>query len=64
MLDAPVPGKRHAGREKTKSKYLCKGDMESWGLKEEGAPGRTKWKNDMQYHSRCWEKSDEKKKKN
>ena len=50
MLDAPVPGKRRRGRQKTRWKDLCKMDMENVGLKE-GAVDRTKWKNNIQYYS-------------
>ena len=35
MLDAPVPGKRRRGRQKTRWKDLCKRDMESVELKED-----------------------------
>ena len=67
MLDAlgSVPGKRWRGKQKTRWKDSCKRDMESTGLKEEDALDRTKWKNDIQYHSddtRRWEKPEEKKK--
>ena len=34
-LDAPVPGKRRRGRQKTRWKDSCKRDTESMGLKEE-----------------------------
>ena len=51
MLDAPVPGNRLNGRQKTKWKYSCKRDMESVWLKEEDVLDRTKWKNDIQYPS-------------
>ena len=59
MLDAPVPGKRWEGILKTRWKDSCKRDMESVELKEEDALDRTKWKNDIQYHSgdpRWWDK--------
>ena len=36
MLDAPVPGKRRKGRQKTKWKDSFKRGKESVGLKEEG----------------------------
>ena len=49
MLAAPVPGKRRRGRQKTRWEDSCK--TESLGLKEEDALGRTKWKDDIQYHS-------------
>ena len=39
MLDAPVPGKKRRGRQKTRWKDSCKRDMESAGLKEEDVPG-------------------------
>ena len=40
MLEAPVPGKRRRGRQKTRWKDSCK--IESVVLKEEDALGRTK----------------------
>ena len=43
--------KRQRGRQKTRWKDLCKREMESVGLKEEDVLDRTKWKNDIQYHS-------------
>ena len=64
MLDAPVPGKRRRGRQKTSWKDSCKRDVESVRLKEEYVLDRTKWKNDIQNHSgdpRWWEKPEEKK---
>ena len=64
MLDAPVPGKRQRVRQTARWKDLCKGDMESVGLKEEDARERTKWKNHIQFHSsdpRLWEKPKEEK---
>ena len=50
-LDAPVPGKRRRGRQKTRWKDSCKRDMESVVLKEEDVLDRTKRKNDNQNHS-------------
>ena len=44
--DAPVPGKRRRGRQKTWWKVLC--NMESVGLKEEDVMDRTKWKRENQ----------------
>ena len=44
MLDAPVPGKRRRGRQKTRWKDSCKRDMGSVGLKEEDVLDRAKWK--------------------
>ena len=51
MLDATVPGERRRGRQKTRWKDSCKRYMESVWLKEEDVLDRTKWKNDIQYHS-------------
>ena len=48
MSDAPVPGKRLRGRQKTRWNGSCKRHMESVGLKEEDAFDRTKWTNDIQ----------------
>ena len=46
MSDAPVPGKRWSGRQKTWWKVSCKRDMESMGLKEEDVLDGTKLSND------------------
>ena len=52
MLDAPVPGKRRRGRQKTRWKDSCKRDRESvWLKKEEDVLNRTKWKDYIQNHS-------------
>ena len=51
MSDAPVPGKRRRGRQKTRWKDSCKRDMESMGLKEEDVLDRTKWKNYIHNHA-------------
>ena len=51
MSDAPVPGKRRSGRQKTWWKVSCKRDMESMGLKEEDVLDRTILKNDTKKHS-------------
>ena len=63
-LDVREPGTRRRGRQKIRWKDSCKRDMESLGLKEEDALDRTKWKNDIQYHSgdpRGWKMPEEKK---
>ena len=51
MLDAPIPGKRRRGRQKTGWKDSCKRVVESVGLKEEDVLDRTKWKNDILNHT-------------
>ena len=40
MVDAPVPGKRRRGRQKTRWKELCKSDGK---LKVNDLLDRTKW---------------------
>ena len=52
MLDAPVPGKRWKGRQKTRWKDSGERNRESVGLKEEDVLDRTKWKNNIHNHSR------------
>ena len=42
MLDAPVPGKRRRGRQKTRWKDSFKRDIESVGLKARGHTGQDK----------------------
>ena len=51
MLDAPVQEKRWRGRQKCGWKDSCKRDTENVRLKKEDALDRTKWKDDIQYHS-------------
>ena len=51
MLDVPALGKTWIGRQKTRWKDSCNGDMESVGLKKEDARDGTKWKDDLQKHS-------------
>ena len=43
--------KKTEGRQQTGWKDSCKRGRESVGLKEEDVLDRTKWKNDIQYHS-------------
>ena len=54
-LDELCSGKKRGGRQKPRWKGSCKRCMESAWLKEKDALDRTKWKNDIQYHSRWWE---------
>ena len=59
MVDAPVPGKRPRGRQKTRWKDLCKRGMDTVGLKWKDILDRITWKRDIQNHSgntRWWEK--------
>ena len=42
MLDAPVSGKKRRGRQKTRWKDSCKGDMEKFGVKGGGRTGQDK----------------------
>ena len=44
MLDAPAPGKRRIGRQKTRWKDSSKRDVEGVWLNEEDTLDRTKWK--------------------
>ena len=52
MLDAPVPGKRRRGRQKTRWKDLCKRDMESVRLKGRGRQN-TRWKESCKRDRDC-----------
>ena len=51
MFNATVAGKKRRGRQKIRCKDSRKRDMKSVALKEVDAPERTKWENDIQYHS-------------
>ena len=51
MSDAPLPGKRRRGRQKTRWKDSHKRDMENVGLKVEDVLDRTKGKRDIDNHS-------------